>query len=279
MNDTDDLIVSLARVEPGRPGADASGAGARTLLAQITARKPAGKLRRLGLALAGATAVAGVALLQTGSPSYAVTKDADGVVWIKIHDFGDVSGLRADLAGLGVSAMVDGVPAGHWCREPRGETVLDPAPGLYSLPQDGPVFTMRIDGKLLKPAQTIVFTVGAGGSVSTLVYRGPVAACELVPRPPFGGEAIEEPFRFADVPGIEGRTVGEALPGLPEEAVEFMVIDIPPGNPGGWGTGPIRKEVDHDWHVWGAVRFHDDPGTLVLLVTEEALDRNPVTGG
>ncbi|NAS22026.1 hypothetical protein GT755_10055 [Herbidospora sp. NEAU-GS84] len=278
MNDIDDLIASLARVEPGRPGADPSGAGARTLLAQITVRKPANRTRRIGLALAGAAAAAGVVLLQAGSPSYAVTKDADGVVWIKIHDFGDVSGLRADLAGLGVSAMVDSVPAGHWCREPRGETILDPAPGLYSLPQDGPVFTMRIDGNLLEPDQTIVFTVGAGGSVSTLVYRGPVAPCELVPRPPFDGEMTDEPFRFADVPGIEGRTVGEVLPGLREEAVEFMVIDIPPGNPGGWGTGPIRKKVDHDWHVWGAVRFSGDPGTLVLLVTEENLGRNPVTG-
>ncbi|WP_030455178.1 hypothetical protein [Herbidospora cretacea] len=88
----------------------------------------------------------------------------------------------------------------------------------------------------------------------------------------------ERQTRFADVPGIEGRTVGEVLPGLLEESVEFMVIGVPPGNPGDWGTGPIRKEVDHDWRVWGAVRFSGDPGTLVLLVTEEDLGRNPGTG-
>nr|WP_062341716.1 hypothetical protein [Herbidospora sakaeratensis] len=278
MNDTDELIAALARVEPGHQGADPSGAGARTLLAGITTRKP--RRRRFTLALAGMATAVGAGLFQIGTPSYAVTKDADGVVWVSVHDFGDVSRLRDDLMSLGVSAMVDHVPAGHWCQEPRGEIVYDVPPGLYTLPEgDGPGWRMRIDGTLLEKDQTIVYTIGADGGAGTLVYRGPVAPCRVVSGSPFREVTSEEeePFRFVDL-DVGGQTVGEVLPRLPGGKVGFMPISVPPGSPGGWGEGPVIEKADAGWYVWAAVRFRDDPGRLVLLVTEEKFGRNPVTG-
>ncbi|GGO16327.1 hypothetical protein GCM10010116_32980 [Microbispora rosea subsp. aerata] len=207
MKDIEAMIGPLARVEPGAPGGRPSDAGARALLTSIVAEPPGGgvaapvRARRrgprrlaLGLAIAGVTAAAivvGPSLLDDGvftTPSYAVTKDPDGVVWIKIRNFRDVTGLKKRLRDLGVPAVVDYVPLGKKCREPRAAHVEDVPRGLYyptKIPGEKQGWQMRIDTRLFKPGQTFVWILTAlpdgGSSTSTILMHDPVKPCVLVP--------------------------------------------------------------------------------------------------
>ncbi|WP_169952648.1 hypothetical protein [Microbispora sp. H11081] len=208
MKDIDEMIGSLARVEPGAPGGRPSDAGARALLASITAESPGGGRpvpararrrgpRRLALGLTAAAVIAtgivvGPSLLDDGpftTPSYALTKDADGVVWVRVRDFRDAAGLARQLRDLGVPAIVDYVPAGRKCREPRATYVEDVPRGIYypptNLPGSKHGWQMRIDTRLFKPGQTFVWTVtalpGGRSSTSTILMNDPVKPCVLVP--------------------------------------------------------------------------------------------------
>ncbi|MEV0627750.1 hypothetical protein [Nonomuraea wenchangensis] len=315
-DDTDDTaaiaaIRALARVEPGGRGGEASGAAGQALLAAITSQEPPQDLpaaartevrparrwllRRpvLGLAAAVALATGVVAapiVLRDGAPSsYAVTLD-DGTATIEIRDFEDAAGLERRLKELKVPALVDHVPEGMMCREPRGKHVENIPRGLYSLPENIPGETegwrMRINTKLFGPGQTFVWTIsGKGGMTSTYLMEGPVAACEpvAVPTPP-----VEEPeFRTATVKGrslqglrVDEKTVGEVLPELRRRGkkVVFAIISVPPGNPGGFGIERTQKEpVGDGFVVWEAEE--NAQGVIRLLVTEQRLDRNPVYGG
>ncbi|MET8992438.1 hypothetical protein ABZW49_43930 [Nonomuraea wenchangensis] len=305
--DTGDIaaIRALARVEPGGRGGEASGAAGRALLAAITAQEPAQepgarpvrrrRLRRpvFGLAAAVALAAGIVAVpiaLRDGTPSsYAVTLD-DGTVTIQIRDFDDAAGLERRLKELKVPAMVDHVPEGMMCREPRGTFVKNIPRGLYSLPENIPGETegwqMRINTRLFGPGQTFVWTIsGKGGTTTTYLMEGPVAACEPVPAPT---PQIREPeFRVATTKGrsleglrVDEKTVGEVLPELRRRGrkVVFAVISVPPGNPGGYGIERTQKEpVGDGWVVWEAEENAE--GVIRLLVTEQRLDSNPVYGG
>ncbi|MFC7648002.1 hypothetical protein ACFQX6_51675 [Streptosporangium lutulentum] len=183
-------VGPLARVEPGKPGGGSSGAGARALLASIIAEEPGTAvaephrarrrsrshgLRRpvMGLAAAvvlAAGVVVGPSLLEGGrgvAASYAVTKDSDGIVYITVRDFRDTVGLARRLKDLRVPAVVDYVPQGQKCREPRATPVRDIPPGLYYPPtnipgeEHGSGWQMRINTKLFKPGQTFVWTMTA----------------------------------------------------------------------------------------------------------------------
>ncbi|MEV0381090.1 hypothetical protein [Nonomuraea sp. NPDC050643] len=311
MKNTDEIDATtraLARVAPGTPGGDPSDAEARALLAAITSEDPgtAAKTgtrayRRPALGLAatvvlGAGAVVGPSLLENGSgvpASWAVTA-ADGMVTIKVRDFRDAAGLETRLRDLDVPAIVDFVPWGQRCREPRGRHVDDIPRGLYSLPENVPGekrgWQMRINTKLFRPGQTFVWTISApasGGSSSTSTYlmEGPVAPCEPVPRPT--QKAVEQEFRTATLKGrsleglrVDEKTVGEVLPELRKRGrkVVFMTMVIPPGNPGGFGEGRTRTEpVGDDWIVWEAEE--NAKGVIRLLVTDRRYDKNPVYGG
>ncbi|GAA4218106.1 hypothetical protein FHR32_004698 [Streptosporangium album] len=303
----------LARVEPGKPGGRPSDAGARTLLASITAEEPgaavAGPLRaryygprRLVLGLAAAVvlaagAVVGPSLLENGSgvpSSWAVAKAANGMVTIQVRDFRDAPGLKKRLEDIGVPAIVDYVPWGQRCREPRGKHVMDIPRGLYSLPENIPGdkqgWQMRIDTTLFRTGQTFVWTIsappnGEGSSASTYLMEGPVASCVPVPAPK--QKVIKEEFRTATVKGrslegfrVDEKTVGEILPELKKRGrkVIFLIISIPPGNPGGFGEERTQEEpVGDDWIVWEAEE--NAKGVIRLLVTDKRYDRNPVYGG
>ncbi|MGW2150467.1 hypothetical protein ACWCOT_39595 [Nonomuraea bangladeshensis] len=306
-------IRALARVEPGGRGGEASGAAGRALLAAITAQEPPQEtaqeaeqetvarpvrrrlLRRpvLGLAAAAALAAGIVTVpiaLRDGTPSsYAVTLD-DGTVTIQIRDFDDAAGLERRLKELKVPAIVDHVPEGMMCRQPRGTLVQNIPRGLYSMPENIPGETegwqMRINTKLFGPGQTFVWTIsGKGGVTTTYLMEGPVAACEPVPTPTF---QIKEPeFRVATTKGrsleglrVDEKTVGEVLPELRRRGrkVLFAIISVPPGNPGGYGVDRVQKEpVGDGWVVWEAEENAE--GTIRLLVTEQRLNSNPVYGG
>ncbi|MFI6921038.1 hypothetical protein ACIBIZ_13870 [Nonomuraea spiralis] len=311
MRNVDEIeaIRPLARVAPGEHGGEPSGAGARALLASITAEEP-GTARDRGMASGGrrfrprrvliglaasAALAAGVVVapivLKDGVPSsYAVILD-DGMVTIQIRDFDDAAGLERRLKELGVPARVDHVAKGMMCREPRGTQVVDNIPrGLYSLPENIPGesegWQMRINSKLFGPDQTFVWTIsGKGGMTSTILYEGPVAPCEPVPAPT--PRQIKPEFRVATDKGrsleglrVDEKTVGEVLPELKRRGkqVIFAIISVPPGNPGGYGIDRTQKEpVGDGWVVWEAEE--NAKGVIRLLVTEDRLDKNPVYGG
>jgi hypothetical protein len=303
----------LARVEPGKPGGRPSDVGARTLLASITAEEPGGAAeprrarrygpRRLALGLAAVAvlatgAVVGPSLLENGSGvsnSWAVTKAANGMVTIQVRDFRDAPGLKKRLEDIGVPAIVDYVPWGQMCREPRGKHVMDVPRGLYSLPENIPGekhgWQMRINTRLYRPGQTSVWTIsapakGEGGSTSAYLMEGPVASCVPVPEPK--QKVIKEEFQTATVKGrsleglrVDEKTVGEVLPAIEKRGlkVTYLVMSIGPGNPGGFGIDPDRQDtpVGKDWIVWEAEE--NAKGVIRLLVTDKRYDRNPVYGG
>lgn len=304
-------IKALARVAPGERAGEPSDAGARALLAAITAQEPGTepgtapstaprvrrgiRPRRLAFGLAAAVALAaGVVTvpiaLKDGAPtSWAVNLD-DGMVTIQIRDFDDAPELERRLKELGVPAMVDHVPTGMMCRIPRGKFVENIPRGLYSVPENIPGETegwqMRINSKLFGPGQTFVWTIsGKLGTTTTYLMEGPVSPCEPVPAPT--PKQMEPEFRVATGKGrsleglrVDEKTVGEVLPELKRRGkkVIFAVISVPPGNPGGYGIDRTQSTpVGDHWVVWEAEE--NAKGVIQLLVTEERLDKNPVYAG
>ncbi|MEV4568425.1 hypothetical protein AB0K12_32040 [Nonomuraea sp. NPDC049419] len=303
MKDIDEVeaIKPLARVAPGGLGGEPSGAGARALLAEITAqepepvRRPPRSFKRPLLGLAAAVVLAaGVvvvpSVLRGGAPSSYAVDMQDGMVTIQIRDFDDAEGLERRLRELNVPATVDFVPQGMMCREPRGKHVKNIPRGIYSLPENIPGeregWQMRINTRLFRPGQTFVWSIsGKGGATTTYLMEGPIAPCEPVPAPT---PSLKEPeFRVATDKGrsleglrVDEKTVGEVLPELRERGrkVVFAVISVPPGNPGGFGIVRTQEEpVGGDWVVWEAEE--NAKGVIRLLVTEHRLDKNPVYGG
>ncbi|WP_329090278.1 hypothetical protein [Streptosporangium sp. NBC_01469] len=308
IEDIDAITGALARVEPGRQGGRSSDAGARMLLASIVAEEPGPSMarprghrpRRLVLGLVGAGLLAagivvGPSLLQNGvSPSYAVTRDSDGVVYVKVRDFNDAAGLSKQLKELNVPAIVDHAPMGKWCREPRGTPVRDIPAGLYSVPENIPGeastdgWQMRIDTRLFKPGQTFVWTIGERHT-STILMDGPVAPCVLVSDDNREGKMIKSDYRLATTKGrslagfrVDEKSVGEVLPELRKRGLKitYLIMALPPGNPGGYGE--LRTQitpVGDDWIVWEAEESIREPGAIRLLVTDRRYDSNPVYGG
>ncbi|WP_053174646.1 hypothetical protein [Nonomuraea sp. SBT364] len=181
--------------EPLTAGADGS---ARASLARRTPRR---RLRRVGAALAGAAAAAVAAVTlygTTAAPAFAVDKRADGTVEVWIKEFRDPGDLEAELAAAGVKAVVDYLPAGQTCKEPRG---THPAPGgrtetKIGRSRDGISFS--ITGGQVKDGQTLVLTAGVDRSdpgkpptsLSLGVVAGEVAPCEPVSLPKPTGPAL-----------------------------------------------------------------------------------------
>ncbi|MEU6414338.1 hypothetical protein [Microbispora sp. NPDC046933] len=317
MKDIEKMIGPLARVEPGTPGGRPSGAGARALLASITAEPPGGgaalparsrrrgpKRLALGLAAAAVAAagiVVGPSLLDDGTlttPSYAVTKDSNGVVWVKVRDFRDIAGLTKQLRDLGVPAIVDYAPVGKKCREPRAAYVKDIPQGLYdpptSIPGEKEGWQMRIDTRLFRPGETFVWTLTAlpGGQTgtSTILMEDPVAPCVLVPDDTKSVIVENPPYRVATLKGrslagyrVDGKTVGEVVPEIEKRGlkVTFTIIEPNPRNLGGFAIDPHKQDipVGKDWTVWEAEESTRKPKLIRLLVTKEHLDWNPLYAG
>ncbi|MEU8244633.1 hypothetical protein [Nonomuraea sp. NPDC048916] len=313
MNDIDNLVRAI---DPA-PRAPDHSPGARELRAAILAEdrgapiaatRHAGRSgpRRLLLGLTAAAVLAtgivvGPSLLEDGSgvtPSYAVTKDSNGIVYVTVRDFSDAAGLRRQLRDLGVPAIVDHAPHGQKCQEPRGTYVEQIPAGLYSVPENipgearGPGWRMRIDTKLFRPGQTFVWTITdspGGSSTSTILMTGPVAPCVLVPDDTRGKVETNPPYRVATLKDrtlaglrVDEKTVGEVLPELEKRGlkVKFLIMGIAPGNPGGYGE--LRTQdtpVGDDWIVWEAEESTREDGVIRLLVTDKRYDRNPVYGG
>jgi hypothetical protein len=100
------------------------------LKAEITARaerrRRTGRRLFAGAAVAGLAAAAAIAVpLLTGAeqPAYAVTKNGDGTINVKLNEFRDADKLEQDLKRMGVSADITYLKPGKWCGGDRGEIV------------------------------------------------------------------------------------------------------------------------------------------------------------
>lgn len=158
----------------------------------------------VGLGAAAALAVtaglAGPALLGAGDlPAYAAERNPDGSIRIHIREYRDAKGLQERLRQLGVAAVVDYVPNGQQCREPRATYVpANEVPrDLLTLPPEESDHGFRgahwnLHPELIGPGRTFIYTTtiigdpdgeewSAKGQIA--LATGPVGACELVPGP------------------------------------------------------------------------------------------------
>ncbi|MFD0470150.1 hypothetical protein ACFQ0B_18835 [Nonomuraea thailandensis] len=157
-----------------------------------------GAVRRGGGVAAAATAVV-VATGLVGGPAYAVTKGSDGKVNVEISTFTDPEGLEAALADAGVQAVVDYLPAGQTCRQPRG--AHGEASGRFAarlgMGQGGRTVTFAIDEGEVPAGHTLVLVVSkskdgddkAPMAMDMSLVQGAVSECEPVamPAPPADG--------------------------------------------------------------------------------------------
>jgi hypothetical protein len=164
----------------------------------------AGARSRLVLAGAAIAALVATFVVAGGgnpAPAYGVETHADGSVTVQIHSLRDADGLERKLRAAGVPAVVDYLPPGKTCREPRFRPAAGPrSSGRTSTETrrgEGGVTTFTISRGELRPGETLVITstVGTFSSLGMAIAAGPVAPCEqidvpagkLPPPPPGGG--------------------------------------------------------------------------------------------
>ncbi|MFI7636611.1 hypothetical protein [Nonomuraea sp. NPDC049400] len=139
---------------------------------------------------AAATAVVTLTGL-TGSPAYAVTKGADGAVNVQISEFSDPEGLASELAGAGVRAVVDYLPEGQTCKEPRGERGSATGRFAASVGRSGNGISFKIEEGQVPAGETLVLAVSKSKegddkppfAMSLSIVKGPVAPCEATSMP------------------------------------------------------------------------------------------------
>jgi hypothetical protein len=143
------------------------------------------------------TAVVGVVFLSAGAQAaYAVSTNADGSVTVEIDSLSDAAGLQEKLRAVGVSAVVEYLPAGKACRQPW----FTPASSAGEMSSSeveqtaGGASRFTISGD--RPAgTTLVITTQTGPAgeraLGIAFAQGDVPPCEVVDAPagsgPFGG--------------------------------------------------------------------------------------------
>ncbi|WP_020134543.1 hypothetical protein [Streptomyces sp. 351MFTsu5.1] len=143
---------------------------------------------RLAVVAVACAAVAGAWVLTPGSPAespaYAVVSHSDGSLTVTMNDFGLggtlPEGLVERLQAYGVHVVVDEVPNGYECTEPRGRGVV----GRSS--SDGPsqVFDLRRGDSLVVERLGQRAPDGSFQPVTGFGFvRGDVAPCRPVPAP------------------------------------------------------------------------------------------------
>ncbi len=118
MNDTfeDRLLAALKAEMAARPEARPVAAARR-----MTGRRILTGAAVLGVAATAAVAVPMVIGAQT--PAYALTKNADGSINLKINEFRDPDQVEKDLADMGVRADITYLPLGKRCADGRAPFV------------------------------------------------------------------------------------------------------------------------------------------------------------
>ncbi|MFG1703880.1 hypothetical protein ACFLIM_11875 [Nonomuraea sp. M3C6] len=175
----------------------------------------------LSAAVAGVAAAASAVVVLTGltsSPAYAVTKGSDGAVSVRINEFSDPKGLESELAAAGVKAVVDYLPFGQTCKEPRGARGSVSGEFSVSIGTEGDGISFKIEKGQVPAGETLVlaFTKAEDGadkppfSNSLQVVKGAVAPCEAtsMPIPPADGKGTTD-GKQDDGPGVQSKTGGE----------------------------------------------------------------------
>ncbi|MGC5009581.1 hypothetical protein ACLQ2R_02330 [Streptosporangium sp. DT93] len=143
------------------------------------------------LAAAVAVAVAVPVLVSGGTPAYAVARNPDGTISVQINEVRDSKKLEADLNALGFRAVVDYVPQGKQCEDPRGDFL--PSERSYGPAADDPLVIIdrgpiSEKGFLFNPAaleegQTAVLEFNIGDPTVHIwakIANGPVKPCVMV---------------------------------------------------------------------------------------------------
>ncbi|NEB00581.1 hypothetical protein [Streptomyces sp. SID13726] len=162
-------------------------------------RLPSRTAPRLGLVALACAAVAGAWVLIPGSPAespaYAVVSHPDGSLTVTMNDFGLggtlPDGLVERLKANGIHVVVDDLPNGYECAEPRGKGVQG-----HSDPKAGPswVFDLKRGDSLAVEKMGQRQPDGSFARVNGFRFvRGEVPPCDRVPAP--------EP-RSAETPGL-----------------------------------------------------------------------------
>ncbi|TYB61419.1 hypothetical protein FXF51_28620 [Nonomuraea sp. PA05] len=294
MND----LKSLARVRDEDLAGRASGAGARALLASITAEEPAPaatpiavRSRRTRRFAAGAVAAAGLAAAAVVGPAVlgggTATSYANSAIDVRLRGEYYVATIKDPLAdhskftegfqAVGLDVRLDLVPSSP---SQVGEvTGVNAGPGGASPDKDRRIGTGTSPAgcELGKPGCAMTVLVHTGYDNSGVVTIG---------RPAEPGEKYRN-FRPATSKGemLEGfradeKTVGEVLAEARRRgltAVYQIITPAPDGNGYRVDPGNQSAKVGDDWIVWEAQS--EEAGVLRLLVTEERLPKNPVYGG
>jgi hypothetical protein len=157
-----------------------------------------GVRRRTALIAAGVGAFAvgatlGVPLIggeRTAAPAYAVQRNDDGTVSVRIERFEDADGLEAAIERYGVKAEVDYLPYGKTCREPRYTVAptADQSAAVSVGDQDGSSILLTPGDFDSNETLVIVHSSAQQAGVEDrviqqLIAEGPVAPCDPVDLP------------------------------------------------------------------------------------------------
>ncbi|MFF5206428.1 hypothetical protein [Streptosporangium sp. NPDC000396] len=294
MRNIDDLVRPLARVEPGKPGGRSSGAGARALLASITAEEPDMAVERprrarvygprrlvLGLAAAAALAtgvVVGPSLLEDGrgvATSYASTEidirlEGDEYV-ARIKDpYADHEKYSKAFKAVGLDVEVSVAPV-----SPRavGQVVsgsADNGSGTGSWTAG----TEDAEGKECKAGEEgcfLLLRIPADMKEAWFKLGRQAEPGEAYQN---AGDATAEGEELAGVK-VRGRSVGKVMAEVRKRGLTAEFTLVVPQDNEGHGEEPLTAEqAGDDWTVWDAVPVK--AGTVRLMVTREHLDHNPL---
>ncbi|GAA3466139.1 hypothetical protein [Nonomuraea roseola] len=191
------------------------------LVTVTPARRGHGRLLGLAAAVTGAAAAATLVLYGgTASPAFAVEKQADGSIEVRISEFRDPEELERRLRDENVNADVTYLPAGQTCKAPRGRAKASGGrfeASVGSVEGGGGIVFKIKEGEIIA-GQTLVMTVSSDPEhldrppvgMALEVVEGTVGPCEVVPMPlptPGKGEARIDKRDDSHGPGTgeEGR--------------------------------------------------------------------------
>jgi hypothetical protein len=160
----------------------------------VTATRGRGRRRALVAVAAAVATFAGFGAFSgfTDTPAFAVSRNPDGSVHLHIKEFRDAAGLQRVLRANGVAVVVDFLPNGKDCAEPRATYIDDREVSalIEPVPRTGAGFAWTLHAERLKPGQTVVLTTKvvydrpghvSASEIGMHVATGPVAPCRLVP--------------------------------------------------------------------------------------------------
>lgn len=157
------------------------------------ARRPMPRRRRaILLTLTGVTAAATAAVLPLAlsTPAYAVSKRSDGTVTVEIREFLEPKKLQASLREAGVAAVVDYLPIGQSCQQPRGRSVATAQILMERPAKDSDGVLFQIAPGSLKSGQTLVVEAtfdqnnpAKAGNIATSVVEGQATDCKVTRDP------------------------------------------------------------------------------------------------